>query len=1467
VIERTGEEDTLARADQPATPRVDSSAATRASGSDPSDEPATSDDEAFPPRIGRFLVFKVVGTGGMGRVFAAYDPKLDRRVALKLVPPARAGEGIEWHNRLVREAQALARLSHPNVVTVHEVDTTADGQLYVVMELVEGQDLARLLAAAPRPWREVLALFAAAGEGLAAAHAAGLIHRDFKPANVLVGTDGRVRVADFGLVHGRSVELLPRPGGEHAGALLADHVTRHGAVLGTPAYMAPEQHDGGVTDERSDIFAFCVALWEALYGARPFAGSTMTDRLLAIRRGEVREPPAGHDAPRWLRPLLLRGLAADPVDRWQSVRELLDALARDPERERVRRRRAALRLVGVLVLGGCIVYAGSLLWSAIRERTRETAAGARLGETLARLEVLRDDGREREADALFDAFLAAPEHAGTRAIVRALRWRAAGHHAAGDGEAAVDAYSRAYAAAHHGDDVAAVLVDLAGLFHERREWVALSWVLANLERCPPALQERVRRLELDVALYRRDLARAGELAPALGLARTTLTHGEPSARTGERAAIVDLEGDGVRDVVLFDSLGSSRRVVVARAVPGLPVVATLDLAARGLQLDQALAGPPGAPAHLFASDGTGERGRLLAWRGGQLVEEAAWASWAARGALAADVDHDGSDELYAAIGPYGRKVVGLRRVGAEWQEFRPTPAIDAVASDVYALAAADLDGDGRRELAVGTGPWGAYDLRVLRARAPGEPYEQLARRKLGMIESVAVLPDRDGPLLAVAKNPEALYAAPAMFPGGDHTGVAPGVYLFRFTGRALEQVAFAAIEATTRVREVTVADLDGDGQPELLADLMVVGGRERMLAIFGPRGPAGELPHHRLGHVALLAAGNLDDDPADELVVADTADDHRVWTLGVGDGQLPPLALGHPASAPRPPAELADDDLLRDAWVHAGELAGLGLLASAGRRYADLARALPPGPVRGQALAQAATLAADADQGDVAAARFEEAARATGDPALRGRAADSYERLGRLGDAIRVLAEVGAMDPATSARIARHAALLASERTLTFDRPLAPAWRLIDPLAVRHDPLRGVLAADLMGPEPVLALPVVVDRDHMIRVELALAEVMWGGGLCLRLRPDDPQAPATSIVVYRSGSSQGTGSRLFFRLLPDDPSASIPLPRADQSLTLELSHLEALGEQRLDVRLDDRPIGQLRRALPRGPLGPAHLELLTGEPVGGRPARDEPWVRVELRRVVTRGLHDRPVAPEPLDEVRRALVDGDGAAALAALASMPSAPPLWRAVAAQQAADLPGAVAELRRELATAEGTLALDRRLPATRLLRARGEAFGPLLREALGDAYLELFHATWADAAERQQSSPPLVRALLGHLPHLPDEPLAPERREMVADLRTARAAALAHLRYSAEAHAELARLDLDAVFASDRADRILYRLLLRLAALDLDEGRIDHAFVHLEALRATMHPELHADILRGNPEYAPLHADPRWRALVGE
>jgi serine/threonine protein kinase len=202
-----------------------------------------------------------IGAGGMGVVYAAYDPELDRRVALKLLRPDRFGSDAD-RLRLLREAQALARLADPHVVSVYDTGTFGD-RVFVAVELVEGETLRQWLGglrAAPRSWREVLARFLPAGRGLAAAHAAGLVHRDFKPENVLLGRDGRVRVADFGLA-----EAAPEPGGKLA-ALPAEW----GLVLGTPAYMAPEQLRGIAVDARSDQFSFCVALFEALYG-RPSA--------------------------------------------------------------------------------------------------------------------------------------------------------------------------------------------------------------------------------------------------------------------------------------------------------------------------------------------------------------------------------------------------------------------------------------------------------------------------------------------------------------------------------------------------------------------------------------------------------------------------------------------------------------------------------------------------------------------------------------------------------------------------------------------------------------------------------------------------------------------------------------------------------------------------------------------------------------------------------------------------------------------------------------------------------------------------------------------------------------------------------------------------------------------------------------------------------------------------------------------
>ncbi|MFB1479893.1 tetratricopeptide repeat protein [Corallococcus sp. RDP092CA] len=302
-------------------------------------------------RVGRYVLLRRVGEGGMGVVFAAYDPDLDRQVALKLLKPGRVADA-EARARLMREAQAQARLSHPNVVTVHDVGLDGD-TVFLAMELLRGGTLRRWLAEAPRPWRAVLARFVQAGRGLAAAHAVGLVHRDFKPDNVLLGEDGQARVADFGLARAGPIPSgapddtraeaspareAPRPGG----------ATPPGAALGTPAYMSPEQWRGHPADARSDQFSLCVALYEALFGQRPFAGETARERGLAVREGRVLPPPRNTRVPAGVRRAVLRGLAPEPTRRHPSLDALLARLEPAPRASRWRLAAAALAL-GVMI--------------------------------------------------------------------------------------------------------------------------------------------------------------------------------------------------------------------------------------------------------------------------------------------------------------------------------------------------------------------------------------------------------------------------------------------------------------------------------------------------------------------------------------------------------------------------------------------------------------------------------------------------------------------------------------------------------------------------------------------------------------------------------------------------------------------------------------------------------------------------------------------------------------------------------------------------------------------------------------------------------------------------------------------------------------------------------------------------------------------------------------------------------------
>ncbi len=337
-------------------------------------------------KVGRYLLLERLGVGGMGVVYAAYDPQLNRQVAVKLLksgPTDPIGQA-----RLTREAQALARLAHPNVVAVYDVGPYDNG-IFVAMELVEGETLGRYLAKRLHTWREVRDLFVQAGKGLAASHAASIVHRDFKPSNVMVGKDGRVRVTDFGLarvgqpalgegstsftppsapppmpsaaapVFESASEVTPTPSmptlvptptpttptptPTRTPALMQPAPSRMvtpdefgltvtGALIGTPAYMAPEQRRSGDASAHSDQYSFCVAFYEALYHQRPDSTSS------AAR--------ASSSVPAWLRRIVLRGLEADPKARWPSMEVLVRALEADPTSRRLR---WALSLVALVV--------------------------------------------------------------------------------------------------------------------------------------------------------------------------------------------------------------------------------------------------------------------------------------------------------------------------------------------------------------------------------------------------------------------------------------------------------------------------------------------------------------------------------------------------------------------------------------------------------------------------------------------------------------------------------------------------------------------------------------------------------------------------------------------------------------------------------------------------------------------------------------------------------------------------------------------------------------------------------------------------------------------------------------------------------------------------------------------------------------------------------------------------------------
>ncbi|MEM9458662.1 MAG: serine/threonine-protein kinase [Myxococcota bacterium] len=368
---------------------------------------------ARPLMLGRYVVLGVLGRGGMGTVFEAFDRTLNRKVAIKVLHQ----DLDHGHTaRLLREARAMAKLSHPNVVSVFETNCF-DGQTFVVMELIEGRTLHRWMRQAPSPdWRQCVQVFIQAGQGLAAAHAQDLVHRDFKPSNAIIDDHGRVRVFDFGLVRRAKVELthdegpgrartttthnlpLDPPAPPHASRgtmpawdpLSVQTLTQTGIAVGTPAYMPLEQMHRCEADARTDQFSFCVSLYEAVYGERPFPGSTPDELMASMLFGILRPAPKGSTVPTRLREILLRGLAAQPVERWPSMEVLLHEL-RTLVAPRTHRWMAIGVTAGLVTLGS-----GVTLGQYVQIKARCTGAQAQMNG------IWDDDRRQQVEAALLD---------------------------------------------------------------------------------------------------------------------------------------------------------------------------------------------------------------------------------------------------------------------------------------------------------------------------------------------------------------------------------------------------------------------------------------------------------------------------------------------------------------------------------------------------------------------------------------------------------------------------------------------------------------------------------------------------------------------------------------------------------------------------------------------------------------------------------------------------------------------------------------------------------------------------------------------------------------------------------------------------------------------------------------------------------------------------------------------------------
>ncbi|MEZ4449952.1 MAG: protein kinase [Nannocystaceae bacterium] len=1441
-----------------------------------------------PPRqrIGRYELLQEIGVGGMGVVYAAYDRVLDRQVAIKLVRGDRR-DAIS-PARMIREGRALARLAHPNVVAVHEVSDFA-GQIYLVMEYVKGTTL-RQWTAGSRSIAEIVDMFLQAGRGLAAAHAEGLVHRDFKPDNVLIGSDGRARVVDFGLVADPS-RRGDEPGEEGLAAVEEAPLTRTGALPGTPAYMAPELFAGRPADARSDQFSFCVALHEALCGERPFAGASTPRVAEAARAGAIRPAPRG--VPGWLHEVVRRGLSPEPGRRWPSMGALLAALAADPRAAWRRRLRLGLAALAASAVVLAIYLGGAELRLRWTEARREQETQAQRAAVEARIAAARARGDRAAAARTFEDFVGDPRVRETAALADA--WIAEGQRRVADDHLtdAASAHASAFVRARGDAQRLAALDGLAAILRAQYRWGPLREVLATTARIDPeaAATPRRRSLAVEAALGERDLS--GALA-LLGPGESTGIRGLLGGMVGAALETeyddvlhvdrVDLEGDGVAELMLQRIRPGGIGVDIVRADP------TLELLARGSVADvppptpsviRALA--PDRDGRLLLLGSSNDEQVLLEIDADRLRVRARWAEGHTSASAVGDLDGDGVDEIYTGTSPATRRIVEL--IPDDAGGFTPRDPIapgEAPASDVHGLLIADLDGDGRRELVVADGPWRAYDVRVYRRDAEGR-LRLVDRAQLGSVVDVVTI--QQGGRTLVAAVHVAAYPSRLVFPIDRPTGAPPGVYFFGLEDDRLVLVAtmplpMAADDYVYEAAIGGVGDLDGDGRDDLALVFARNNGRN---TVFGLQRADGGFTAVHVGGASVLALTELDGDPAPEILAVLGPEQSRgkLWILGAGDQAMPR------AEAPR--STWPWGQVLGDAgagpWSRPLTLRAMGLHAEAAQLFEEIAGDAEASDLRARA-ALAAASERELDGDDRRAA--EQFQRASVSPAIAEAAARgafrTRLRLGEYGaaaDALEVLlgddrvADRAALE-ATRARLEPIARGEAEVRW-TFGGAIDDAWTLGDPLALRRDPTREALVVDVVTSGDLLSMPIELIGDTLeIELDVSLEVMEFSAGIHVVVTDDAGEQVAGLYAVSTGGGRQVR--RLFhchFNRQPLAPGQRSPIDPATlhERVRLRVGAVGPLQQSHCLLDRNGREPGSVRRDLDLLSAPPGRYRLT----VRAFPTDGPALLRGAIHGITLRGA--RPLVDVgPIDRegqaIRRAIIDGDPLAAAALLRARgdrrSALERLWSADLRLRAGDVEGARAELaevlrRIEQVDASGpadaeSIALAGGLHT--LLRRDGALYGPVLASISSQAHRRRFIAAWTNAVSHHIDESPVQEGVLEVLGRLDLAPAGAASDAEIGDavtLLTWRALARARTRRGAEARADLE----EALALTSRAagDPELWArrrrdLLVELAAQAIAAGDPSGARARaIAALEACDEAIFTRDLLRARDGLAPI------------